>query len=522
MCLVTSAVGVCGQWLARTVLERGGQAVADEVTFTGQSGKTWRYWGDKPLGTPGGFGGVYAAEGPDGTPMAVKVVKKQRPSGALDDRLLRREIDIGKRVADSGSEMLLPVIDAADAGDALLLVMPLADGALAAASVPMGEAEVVPVLVDIATGLQDLHSIGIIHRDLKPANVLRHAGRWKLADFGIARDQEIGTQDPTFVGWGSFPYMAPELWELKSPTIKTDLYALGCLGYELLAGAPPYTGDQAALRAGHLTQAPPEAPCGDVVLKSLIGRLIAKRPEDRPQDARAVLDRLRRALVARGPVQESIARGLGAHAAEQARAAAEQSAAQAAEDARRQQIAQAKADLREIVNDALSDLRAVEPDATSEERGTTRSSFVATPSFSLTAGGVRLRIDLWEGMTTSQPVQGDTMVLAGCVMITNPSYPTELNSANLVYERVDDRLAWQIYKFRSGLVPPDRYPYGPYGRTHGLRHGEFFDPRERSFMLRPVMHVWSKTVTTLTAETLLELFQEAVDLRPPDPRTGIW
>jgi len=172
----------------------------------------------------------------------------------------------------------------------------------------MGEAEVVPVLVDIATGLQDLHSIGIIHRDLKPANVLRHAGRWKLADFGIARDQEIGTQDPTFAGWGSFPYMAPELWELKSPAVKTDLYALGCLGYELLAGAPPYTGDQAAVRAGHLAQAPPEAPCGDVVLKSLIGRLIAKRPEDRPQDARAVLDRLRRALVARGPVQESIAR----------------------------------------------------------------------------------------------------------------------------------------------------------------------------------------------------------------------
>jgi serine/threonine protein kinase len=74
---------------------------------------------------------------------------------------------------------------------------------------------------------------------------------------------------------------------LRSPAVKTDLYALGCLGYELLAGAPPYTGDQAAVRAGHLTQAPPEAPCGDSVLKSLIGRLIAKRPEDRPQDARA-------------------------------------------------------------------------------------------------------------------------------------------------------------------------------------------------------------------------------------------
>ena len=211
-----------------------------EVTFTGDSGASWRYWTDQPLGIPGGFGGVYAAEGADGTPMAVKVVRKQRPSGVLDDRLLRREIEVGKRVVDSGSEMLLPVIDAADADDALLLVMTRADGALAAASTPMDEAEVAPVLVDIATGLQDLHAIGIIHRDLKPANVLRHTGRWKLADFGIARDQEIGTQDPTFVGWGSLPYMAPELWELKSPTIKTDLYALGCLGFELLAAAPDF------------------------------------------------------------------------------------------------------------------------------------------------------------------------------------------------------------------------------------------------------------------------------------------
>jgi hypothetical protein len=499
--------------------------VADEVTFTGQSGKTWRYWGGKPLGTPGGFGGVYAAEGADGSPMAIKVVKKQRPQGALDDRLLRREIEIGKRVAEGGSEMLLPVIDAADAGDALLLVMPLAEGALADASFPLAEAEVVPVLVDIATGLQDLHSIGILHRDLKPANILRHAGRWKLADFGLARDQEVGTQDPTFVGWGSFPYMAPELWELKSPTVKTDLYALGCLGYELLAGVPPYTGDQATVRAGHLTQGPPEAPCGDAVLKTLIGRLIAKRPEDRPQDARAVLERLRRALVAWAPVQEAIARGLGIHAAEQARSAAEQAAAQAAEDARRQLMAQATADLREIVSDALSELRDVEPDATSEEHGDSRG-WIDT-SFSLSAGDVGLQIELWERKRLGrpvQPVQDDTMILAGGVMINNPSYLVGLNAANLVYEQVGDRLAWQIYKFRGGSAQPDRYRrYGPYGRTHGMSMSMFFDPQERFAMLHPVMfHPWTKAVTPLTAETLLELFQEAVDLRPPDSRTGTW
>ncbi|MFF3097711.1 protein kinase [Streptomyces cyaneofuscatus] len=494
--------------------------MADEVTFTGQSGKTWRYWESKPLGTPGGFGGVYEAEGPDGSPMAVKVVRKDRAGGRLDDRLLQREVLIGKRVVESGSGMLLPVIDATDAGDSLLLVMLRAQGVLT--SGPMAEAEAVAALVDIATGLQDLHAIAIMHRDLKPANVLRHEDRWKLADFGIARDDEIGTGDPTFRGSGTLPYMAPELWELKSPTVKTDLYAFGCLAFELLNGATPFTGSMSAIRDGHLNQAPPEAPCSDNVLKNLIARLLAKRPEDRPQDARAVVERLSRALVPRTPVQESIARGLGVHAAAQAQADSERLLAQAAKDTHRQQVAQAKADLREIMDDALTDLQAVEPNAALETRGTTGGSFGAVPSFSLIADAVRLRINLWEDMTTDQPVPNDTMVLAGCVVITNRSYSTELNSANLVYEQVGDRLIWQIYKFHSGMVRPERYAFGPFGRTHGFRHSDFFDSQERYFMLHPALHVWSKTVEVLTAETLLDLFKEAVDLRPPDPRTGRW
>ena len=415
--------------------------VTNEVAFTGQSGAKWRYWTDQPLGTPGGFGGVFAAEAEDGTPMAVKVVQKQRPSGTLDDCLLHREIDIGRRVAESGNDMLLPVLDAADASDKLLLVMARADDALMSVATPMGEPEVISVMTDIATGLQQLHSIGIIHRDLKPANVLHHHDRWKLADFGIARDQEIGTQDPTFIGWGSRSYMAPELWEGKSPTVKTDLYALGCLGYELLTGAPPYTGDQAAIRAGHLTQAPPDVPCGNVTLKNLITRLIAKNPGDRPQDARAVFDRLHKALLSRNPVQEAIACGLGVHAQEKSRTAAAQAAAAEAAEIHREQVAQAKADLREILSDALEGLQADEPEATLQERGTTESRLTATPSLTLSTTDVRLRIDIWEGMTTDKPVPGDTMILAACVMITNPRYPTELNSANLVYEQVGDRLS---------------------------------------------------------------------------------
>ncbi len=186
--------------------------MTDEITFTGQSGATYRYWINQPLGRPGRFGRVYAGERRDGMPVAVKVVDKQDRRGTLDHRLLRREIDIGRRVAGSGSDILLPIVDAAETGDALLLVMHRAEGALGDIPLPMSEAHVVTAMTDIATGLRDLHAISIIHRDLKPGNVLRHNRRWKLADFGIARDQDIGTQDPTFLGAGSHPYMAPEIW----------------------------------------------------------------------------------------------------------------------------------------------------------------------------------------------------------------------------------------------------------------------------------------------------------------------
>ncbi len=152
----------------------------------------------------------------------------------------------------------------------------------------------------------------------------------------------------------------------------------------------------------------------------------------------------------------------------------------------------------------------------------------------MSAADVRLRIEIWEGMTTYEPVPDDTMILAGCVMITNPRYAAKLNSgnlvyehtlrsANLVYEQAGDRLGWLVYKFRSSaMVPPDKYPYGPYGRTHGLDDYWFFNPQERYFMIHPAMHVWHKTAVALTADAALELFQEAVDLRPPHPRTGIW
>jgi Protein kinase domain len=495
--------------------------VADEVSFTGASGARWRFWTDKPLGAPGGFGRVYVAEGSDGSPMAVKVAQKQHPSGAIDERLLRREVEIGRRVSESGGDMLLAVMDAAETTEALFLVMARADGALDDVARPVAELEVISVMTEIAAGLQQLHAIGIIHRDLKPANVLRHDGRWKLADFGIARDEEIGTQDPTFRGAGTWAYMAPELFELKSPTVKTDLYALGCVGFELLTGAAPYTGDFAAIRAGHLFENVPDVPCSNAALGNLVVRLLAKNPGVRPKDARAVLERLQRVQLPRSTVQDDIERGLGEYIAGDA--AASVAAAKAEEKAFHDRIAQAQADLREIVQDAFEDLQEVAPEATLEERQRGRlrrpddpAIFLAQSGFILSTGNATLRIYVWEeephpGARRRDPQ--DTLVRAGCVVISNRRSPGSLNAANLVYEQADGRLAWRVHRFHdpkdrfSPWPEPDRYRGAP-GGVHGLDWRDFFDSRRGHGI-----PAWSKTVAQLTCEALLELFREAVYLR---------
>lgn len=337
--------------------------IPEGICFTSKSGSNWWYRTDRPLGRRGQFGAVYAAEGADGTRMAVKVIDKQRPYGVIDDRLLRREVEIGKQVSDSGSDMLLPPIDVGETDEALLLVMPRAEKALADVAIPINESAIRAVLIDITSGLQQLHAIGIIHRDLKPANILRHEGHWKLADFGIARNQEIGTQDLTFSGFGSHQYMAPEIWELKSPTVKTDLYALGCLAYELLAGSPPYKGNREVARRGHLMCPSPEAPADDLLLRRLIGSLIAKNPGNRPQDSRDVLERLRIAPSVLSPAQQRIASALYNQAADRDRSDAMAAVSEVEAEKSRQFIAQARRDLVEIIQDALGKLQEVEPSA---------------------------------------------------------------------------------------------------------------------------------------------------------------
>jgi serine/threonine protein kinase len=126
---------------------------------------------------------------------------------------------------------------------------------------------------------------GLVHRDLKPANLLLHEGKWKIADFGIARFVEESTSLNTLEGCLSPAYAAPEQWRLEKAEVATDLYALGCIAYAMVSGEPPFAGPRVEdYRDQHMNKSPNELP-GDTPdkLKILIGMLVRKSPDARPR-----------------------------------------------------------------------------------------------------------------------------------------------------------------------------------------------------------------------------------------------
>jgi serine/threonine protein kinase len=167
---------------------------------------------------------------------------------------------------------------------------------------PMGlpARQVVSYAIQAAEALAAAHESGVIHRDLKPANLFIVAGeRLKICDFGIAKHVDA-TRTLTRPGevMGTPAYMSPEQWSGRPVDARSDLYSLGCVLYELLAGRPPFAPEQSvhALWAQHL-QATPASPRNGTYLPSplsdLVLRLLAKDPEDRPKTAASLVVELR-------------------------------------------------------------------------------------------------------------------------------------------------------------------------------------------------------------------------------------
>jgi len=143
-------------------------------------------------------------------------------------------------------------------------------------------------MLEIAMGLQAIHEAGIVHRDLKPANIMFRADETlALADFGMSKNLNETTQ-LTLAGdmIGTPYYMSPEQIRAEPVDPRSDLYSLGVLCFEMLAGYKPYGGSSMdALIRQHLFGEPPRLPDGCDEFQPVIERLMAKRPEERYRDA---------------------------------------------------------------------------------------------------------------------------------------------------------------------------------------------------------------------------------------------
>ncbi|MEP7347107.1 MAG: protein kinase, partial [Gemmatimonadaceae bacterium] len=200
---------------------------------------------------------------------------------------------------------ILPLFDSGDADGQLFYVMPFVDGETLRGrldretQLPLGDA--LRLSGEVLDALQYAHERGVIHRDIKPENILLQGGHALVADFGIALAvQQAGGQRMTQTGLslGTPQYMAPEqAMGEKSVDARADIYALGAVTYEMLAGEPPFTGPSAqAIIARVLTS---DAPALMTLRKSVpphvadaVHRALEKLPADRFSDARTFANAL--------------------------------------------------------------------------------------------------------------------------------------------------------------------------------------------------------------------------------------
>ncbi len=275
---------------------------------------TGHYTVERELGR-GGMATVYLADDTrNHRPVAVKVLHSDYASVIGRARFLR-EIEIAANLSHPG---IIPLFDSGVSEDLVYYVMPYVEGESLRdlldreAQLPMEQ--VLRIAREVAEALAYAHGHGVIHRDIKPANILLTGGHAQIADFGIARAVWASTGDQTTsagMAVGTPQYMSPEQAAAGTVDARTDVWALGCVVYEMLAGMPPFTGATPdAVFARARLEPPPSLevvrPGVGHAVHAVVEKALAKAPADRWQTVTAFVDALEEA--ARAPESGEYAR----------------------------------------------------------------------------------------------------------------------------------------------------------------------------------------------------------------------
>jgi eukaryotic-like serine/threonine-protein kinase len=236
--------------------------------------------------------------------VALKVLRPELAPSLGGERFLR-EIRLAAALQHPH---ILPLYDSGEAGGHLYYVMPYVEGESLRARLeregPLPVEEAVRYAREVAEALSYAHTHDVVHRDIKPDNILLSGGHALVADFGIARAiNAAGGLKLTETGMavGTPAYMSPEQAMADAHVDgRSDIYALGCVLYEMLAGGPPFTGSSAqAIRARHSTEAVPPLravrPMVPEPVEGAIVKALAKTPADRFPTADAFAATLARA-----------------------------------------------------------------------------------------------------------------------------------------------------------------------------------------------------------------------------------
>ncbi len=276
------------------------------LILSGSIGRRYkmRFIADQQIGE-GAMGIVYRGRDLSKSPpavVAIKVLKAQESDElGLEARFKREAMLVSKldhpntiHFVDWGAEpdgTLFLVTE-------LLAGQPL-DRLLEANPNGIGEDRTLDIIDQVAASLADAHAKGVVHRDVKPANVFVDGARAKLLDFGIARiafngmelSQTFAAKTRTGMAMFTPMYCSPEQAVGDELDHRSDIYSLGVVAYHCLTGKTPFKGGLAGLIEAHLSKDPPpikeRAPEAKVMYATemLVRRMLAKRPEQRPQDA---------------------------------------------------------------------------------------------------------------------------------------------------------------------------------------------------------------------------------------------
>ena len=276
-----------------------------------------RYRIERELGR-GGMATVYLAEDlKHGRRVALKVLRPEL-SPALGADRFHREIAIASHLQHPH---ILTLHDSGEAAGLLYYAMPYVEGeslrSRLTREVQLDVATAVGIASDVADALACAHAAGVLHRDIKPENILLTGGHAVVADFGIARALDaVGADRLTETGLalGTPHYMSPEQASgARTLDARSDIYALGCVVYEMLAGEPPFSGPTAqAIMARHaIDPVPPLRTVRATVspaLEAAVGKALAKVPADRFATAAEFKEVLDRALREPGVARPRLAR----------------------------------------------------------------------------------------------------------------------------------------------------------------------------------------------------------------------